>query len=100
MQTTPFTRPTRADIHAIAAERNVPVAIVESVVRYVFDRIQPGQFLTAVLTNNLSGAVMFGDRYSVAGLDRLVRLLTNEEWVPWSCWGNPGRVTTWLEGGE
>lgn len=95
-----LTRPSPADIHNIAAERNVPVAIVEGVVRYVFDRIQPGQFLTAVLTNNLSGAVMFGDRASVTSLDPLVRLLMNEEWIPWSCWGNPGRVTTWLEGGD
>lgn len=91
------TRPTQADIHTIARQRNVSEAIVEGVVRYVFDRIRPGQFLHAVLTNDLVGAVTYADRYNGANIGNLVRLLANEEWVPWSCWGNPGRVTTWLE---
>lgn len=62
--------------------------------RYVNDRLPPGGFLTAVLTNDLTGAVTRADDINRRHLPEIVGYLFNE--CPASCWGNQQRVEAWL----
>jgi hypothetical protein len=65
-------------------------------VRYLVHRIPPGDFLLAVLSNDLMEAVSRGDDASVAGLRSLVRFLHND--TPWSAHGSLAIVRAWVEG--
>ena len=74
--------------------RDAPVHILDSINAYVKDRQRPGGFLTAVLENNLTGALRTADGASRRGLDDIILYIWNE--VPTTCWGSPARVTAWL----
>lgn len=54
-----------------------------------------GDFLRALLSNNLCEAVVRGDENNQAALVDWVRFLYNE--VPSACWGSPAKVDAWLE---
>lgn len=62
--------------------------------RYVNDRLPPGGFLTAVLTNDLTGAVVRADDINRRHLPEIVGYLFNE--CPSACWGDQQRVEAWL----
>ena len=62
---------------------------------YVVDHIASGDFLMALLTNNLSEAVGRADEQNRAALSDWVLLLYND--VPSACWGNPEKVAAWLQ---
>jgi hypothetical protein len=53
----------------------------------------PGQFLSAVLANNLSGAIAHGDADNARILSQYVRFLYN--WCPSSCWGSKEKMQGW-----
>lgn len=53
----------------------------------------PGGFLTAVLENNLTEAVMRGDIHSLHGLAATVNYCYHK--LPNECWGSPLKVTQW-----
>ena len=63
--------------------------------RYVNDRILPGGFLIAVLSNDLFGAVGKADKENLAALADIVRYIYNE--IPCSCWGNKEIIWKWVE---
>jgi hypothetical protein len=71
-----------------------PVRILDSINTYVEHSRKPGVFLTAVLENNLSGALHYADDASRRGLDDIMLYLWNE--VPGGCWGSPAKVEAWL----
>ena len=54
-----------------------------------------GGFLTAVLGNDLQGAVCRADEDSLYGLLDIVHYVYNE--LPSTCWGSPEKVKAWLE---
>jgi len=61
---------------------------------YVMLHIEPGGFMSAVLRNDLLGAVQNGDTESRAYLSRIVQFLY---WsIPSSAWGTPEAVEQWL----
>lgn len=66
----------------------------DALVRYVRDRVRPGGFLTAVLSNDLFGAIQRGDSRALANLPHVVAYVYSE--LPAICWGTPGRVQEWL----
>ena len=76
--------------------RKAPVHILDSINAYVERKQKPGGFLTAVLENSLTGAVLAADSASRRGLDDIVLYLWTE--VPASCWGSPAKVEAWLSG--
>jgi hypothetical protein len=69
----------------------IPPAVMEGLQLYIKEGILPGDFLLAVLENNLSRAIAHADRYSLAGLVPLVRYIYNN--APASAWGTPEKVT-------
>ena len=62
--------------------------------RYIEDRIAPGGFLTAVITNNLKEAFLRADQLNLAEMRMIV------EWFYWvmpsDCWGSEEAMKTWL----
>ena len=76
--------------------RKAPVHILDSINAYVQRKQRPGSFLTAVLENSLTGALLAADGASRRGLDDIVLYLWTE--VPASCWGSPAKVEAWLSG--
>ena len=61
--------------------------------RYIENGIGAGHFLTAVLSNDLFGAVSHADPKSLEALSDIVKWLYNE--APSTCWGSKERVQEW-----
>lgn len=69
-----------------------------SLTRYIDQRTKPGDFLCAVIQNDLIGAVQLGNPESVANLPAYVAYLHNM--APPDCWGSKEKFETWLAGPE
>ena len=52
-----------------------------------------GHFVTAVLENNLSRAVSYGDERNLLDLVEITKYVFNH--LPAECWGSPDRVDKW-----
>jgi hypothetical protein len=76
----------------------IPRHMMESMVRYMHDRIEPGGFLYAVVTNDLKGAVARADSTNIELIPVYVSFLYNE--APSECWGSNEKVGKWLSGRE
>jgi hypothetical protein len=72
----------------------VPLHLHSALVNYVINHKRPGEFLTAVLENNLVDAMRRADDESRESLYHIVGFLVWE--VPGACWGSPERVHRWL----
>jgi hypothetical protein len=67
----------------------IPQRYIDAIRFYVERGHEPGSFLTAVLTNDLKGAIRYGDAESLAALPAIVRYCYSE--LPFSVWGSPER---------
>lgn len=70
---------------------------VESLENYRDYGIPTGDFLSAVLTNDLLRAVHHGDYENLRDLVEIVRYLYND--FPADCWGSKEKVKAWIERG-
>jgi hypothetical protein len=77
---------------------NVPQHTLEALDRYVNERIPTGDFLYAVLTNDLFGALGRADELNREHIWDICLYIYNE--LPSACWKTPEHVKTWLEGGR
>ena len=66
----------------------------EAILRYEDHRIKPGDFLTAVICNDLCGAWGSADDENLANLPAFVAYFYNE--APSECWGSRERMLAWL----
>lgn len=73
----------------------VPEHTRGAIERYVFDRLEPGGFLTAVLCNNLMGAVGRADSENILALKDICQFIYNE--VPSVAWGSEKNIAKWLD---
>lgn len=80
----------RYSFRAYCAEQGVPFWLADSLTRYVYDRACPGNFLFAVLCNDLLRAVSRADDEALAALRPLAVVLTNE--VPIGIYGSGVKV--------
>ena len=62
--------------------------------KYVSDKIPPGDFLYALLTNNLLETMSRADDINQTYLFDIVKYLYND--VPSICWGSEEKVKEWL----
>lgn len=67
----------------------------KSLWRWIENGISPGGFLTAVLRNDLAGAVDKADDRNVELIPNYVRLLYN--FAPAGCWGSERQMSDWFE---
>lgn len=72
----------------------IPLTTLGALDRYLRLGIRPGDFLCAVLENDLKGCMSFGDEDNLAALHPLVMYLYNE--IPSFAWGSPKKVESWL----
>ncbi len=72
----------------------IPARMEDALQRYATDRNPVGDFLTAVLENNLLRAVSHADSINIQLLPDYVRYAYNQ--MPAACWGSPEKVTAWL----
>jgi len=80
----------------MADSSKCPKRIRESLERYVEHRIPTGDFLAAVLSNNLKMAIGTAD---AENLERLPDIVAYCYWeIPSNCWGSKNAVRNWLEG--
>lgn len=63
--------------------------------RYVKDKIPTGDFLQAVLENNLFNAFGRADDENRKDLREIIRYIYHE--LPGDCWGSPEKVKNWLK---
>jgi hypothetical protein len=73
----------------------IPARMEEPLRLYILEGIPVGQFLTAVLCNNLREAIGHGDDENVANLPAFIGYLYNE--APATCWGSPEKHSAWIE---
>lgn len=69
--------------------------MVEALERYVQDRIPVGDFLRAVLENNLTEAIGRADDGNLQNIQAYAAWLHNE--APSDCWGSKEKVAKWLK---
>lgn len=75
----------------------IPARMQEAIKNYVIDRIQPGQFLRAVICNDLRGAVNYADEENLPLLKLYVQWFYNR--APAPCSGSYDAMQAWLKGG-
>lgn len=75
---------------------HLPEHMRGGVYRYVERGIHPGDFLGAVLENDLRGATMNADATNLRTLDRYGALLHH---LPTAAWGDKDKVNAWCEQG-
>jgi hypothetical protein len=76
----------------------LPEYMQEGVVRYIFDYIMPGNFLEALLANDLSRSVSCADMENSSKLKDWVCFIYNT--LPSNCWGSYGIIQDWIEKGQ
>lgn len=74
---------------------NVPVHTQGALMRYVNQGLPPGGFLTAVLTNDLFGAVSRADGLNIQALPEIVKFIYNE--VPIPAVGSTANMEAWAQ---
>jgi hypothetical protein len=73
----------------------IPEHTLQALDDYIISGLEPGGFLTAVLSNDLKGAVTHADRWNQNNLADTVKFIAN--CAPASCWGSREQMTKWLD---
>ena len=68
--------------------------MMEAIQRYIVEKIPPGDFLVAVIDNDLREAVSRADDENLENLPAFIGYFYNE--APGACWGSPERRKAWL----
>jgi hypothetical protein len=84
------------DLYFTGEYEAIPERMRAALERYVYNRIPPGDFLQAVLQNDLQRAVTRADSDNLKLLPLYVRWLYNV--APAPCWGSPARYEQWVLG--
>ena len=73
----------------------IPERMMGGIDRYINNRIRPGEFLCAVISNNLKEAVGQADDENILNLPAYVAYFYNE--APSGCWGSKEKMKAWLK---
>lgn len=76
----------------------IPPHMREAIERYVIEHKATGDFLRAVITNDLRNAVNRADATNLQLLPVYVRWFYNR--APSACHGSPERLAAWLQGAD
>ena len=72
----------------------IPKRMESGIELYIKKGIMPGSFLTAVICNDLQGAVGAADSENIHNLPAYVSWFYNE--APHNCWGSKERMHAWV----
>lgn len=73
----------------------IPERMMPSIKRYVEEGVKPGDFLTAVIENDLSEACGRADDENMRNLPAYAAYFYSE--TPGMCWGSEKAMTLWIE---
>lgn len=73
---------------------SIKESTIASLLRYRDSRVPTGDFLRAVLENNLSSAFAHADAENMSAMRDIVAFCRNE--LPSLCWGSPEKVHDWI----
>lgn len=73
----------------------IPSRMMGGIRRYVDEGVEPGDFLCAVIANDLKEAVGRADDENMANLPAFVDFFYNH--APSLCWGSSERMAKWIE---
>jgi hypothetical protein len=73
----------------------IPSYMLEAIHQYIHKGDPPGDFLTAVITNDLREAIARADDHNQVNLPAYIAFLHNES--PGQCWGSPEKMRDWME---
>lgn len=76
----------------------IPHYMIDGLVNYIVHKIPVGEFLTAVFSNDLKGAMDRADDTNIMLLPIYMYVLYN--YAPTNCCGSPEKVKAWLDSGE
>lgn len=68
--------------------------MVDEIRGYIDNKTPPGEFLTAVICNDLKGAIWHADAINLANLPAFVGYFYNE--APAGCWGSSKIMKRWM----
>ena len=86
---------TQKNIDAMTTH-GIPERMQGGLIRYFNNRIQPGHFLEAVLSNDLMEAFSRADKENAACMKSYIMWLYNEPPGRPNGWGSPEAVSEWL----
>jgi hypothetical protein len=69
--------------------------VIETLDAYALDGRPPGDFLIAVLSNDLKEAFGRADTNNAENMHAVLRYCYNH--IPAACWGSPEKVKAWLD---
>lgn len=75
----------------------LPVWMIHTLKEYVIRGVTPGNFMYAVLSNDLKEAFGRADECSASAMRTLVTFCYNE--IPGNAWGSPEIVDNWVKSG-
>lgn len=75
----------------------IPDRMMPGIKRYIEEKVQPGDFLTAVIQNDLSEACAKADDENMRNLPAYMAYFYNQ--APSACWGSKEKMKAWLESG-
>lgn len=84
-----------AQVFEMMNKYGISDVVIESLDLYVKQGIPTGDFLKAVLSNDLMEAVGRADHWNQKTLVNICGYIYNE--LPKDCWGSPARVANWLD---
>ena len=73
----------------------IPLRMMPHLARYIQQHEPVGDFLTAVLCNDMKDACGRADDENLRNLPAYIAYLYNE--APSACWGSPAKVKEWLK---
>lgn len=83
------------DHHQLNPDRPIKIDTKESLIRYRDHGIEPGGFLSAVLENDLMGALGRADSYNRATIFQITQFVYND--MPSISWGSRKIVKSYLD---
>lgn len=90
----PYREMSAIDFERAAVDYGVPEHTAGALARYVFHRIPPGGFLTAVLSNDALDAYGRADAENAAAMPNILRFLASK--MPSGAYGSRSAVCAWL----
>jgi hypothetical protein len=75
---------------------DIPAHMQETIKRYVIEKVRPGDFLSAIIKNDLRGAIGHADSENLPLIKLYVQWFYNR--APAVCAGSEAAMTNWLSG--
>jgi len=94
---------TKENAYEVFDKYGIPEHCRDGLYHYLFERIEPGSFLTSVLANDLVGAINNADDINILAIKSYVLFMYWElpaRDVPNSQWGSYEAVERWLDSKE